>query len=131
VVPNPVDGFAVFKTSKHKDAAWKFAEFLVSEQSNSYWNEKAGQIPANMQVQGEAWVAGNKPVQAALALINDPKTVVCAPPTYLPQYSSITKADSEPLYQKVLLGQLSPEDFLHQLAGKLTDAQQKWNERHR
>jgi multiple sugar transport system substrate-binding protein len=131
VVPNPVDGFAVFKAGKHQDAAWKFAQFLVSEQSNSFWNEKVGQLPANLGVQKEAWIGGNQPVQAALKLINDPNAAFPAPPTYLPQYSSITKADSEPLFQKVLLGQLSAQDFLSQLAGKLTAAQQQWNERHK
>jgi multiple sugar transport system substrate-binding protein len=131
VVPNPVDGFSVFRSSKHKDEAWKFAQFLVSAQSNSYWNEKVGQIPANTDVQKDSWVAANKPVQAALALINDPKTTFAVPPTYLPQYSAITKADSEPNYQKVLLGQMSPEDFLAQMAQKLTAAQQQWTERHK
>jgi multiple sugar transport system substrate-binding protein len=131
VVPNPVDGFAVFKKSKHKDAAWKFAEFLVSKASNSYWNQKVGQIPANTDVSGEAWLAADKPVQNALTLLNDSKTVQANAPTYLPQYSAITKADSEPLYQKVLLGQMSPQDFLSQLAGKLTTAQQQWDKRHK
>jgi multiple sugar transport system substrate-binding protein len=131
VVPNPVDGYAVFKSGKHKDAAWKFAQFLVSQESNSYWNEKVGQIPANTLVQKESWIGENKPVQAALALLNDSKTVLAPPPTYLPQYSAITKADSEPLYQKVLLGKMSAQDFLTQIAGKLTAAQQQWTERHK
>ncbi|NUT50714.1 MAG: sugar ABC transporter substrate-binding protein, partial [Saccharothrix sp.] len=50
-------------------------------------------------------------------------------PVYLPEYSSITKTDTEPLYQKVLLGQMSAQDFLNQLAAKLTTAQQEWEKR--
>jgi multiple sugar transport system substrate-binding protein len=131
VVTNPVDGFAVFKGSKHKDAAWKFVEFLVSKQSNSYWNQQVGQIPANADVQSDAWVSQNAAVKAATDLISNPNTTIVEAPVYLPQYSSITKADSEPLYQKVLLGQLSAADFLSQLASKLTSAQQEWDKRHK
>lgn len=131
VVTNPVDGFAVFKGSKHKDAAWKFVEFLVSKDSNSYWNQKVGQIPANTDAQSDAWMGQNAAVKTATELINNPSTTIVEAPVYLPQYSSITKADSEPLYQKVLLGQLSPADFLSQLASKLDGAQQDWDKRHK
>ena len=40
-----------------------------------------------------------------------------------------TKTDTEPLYQKVLLGQMSAQEFLDQLAAKLTTAQQDWEKR--
>ncbi|MET1074991.1 MAG: sugar ABC transporter substrate-binding protein [Umezawaea sp.] len=129
VVPNPTDGFAVFKNSKNPDAAWKFAEFLVSQESNSYWNEKVGQIPANTDVRGAEWIQKNPAVKMALGVLEDPATVLVPAPVYLPEYSSITKTDSEPAYQKVLLGQLSPQEFLTGVADKLTTAQQEWESR--
>ncbi|MEU4743434.1 sugar ABC transporter substrate-binding protein [Actinosynnema sp. NPDC023658] len=129
VVPNPTDGFAVFKNSKNPDAAWKFAEFLASSESNSYWNEKVGQIPANTDVRSAAWIDTNKPVKMALGVLEDPDTVIVPAPVYLPQYSSITKTDSEPQYQKVLLGELSAQQFLDDVAKKLTEAQKEWEDR--
>jgi multiple sugar transport system substrate-binding protein len=129
VVSNPVDGFSVFKKSKNKDAAWRFAEFLVSKDSNSYWNEKVGQIPANTEVSGAAWIGQNEAVKSALALVSDPNTAAVDAPVYLPQYSAITKAETEPLYQKVLLGEMSAQDFVNQLASKLTTAQEEWDKR--
>ena len=129
VVPNPTDGFAVFKGSKNTDAAWKFVEFLVSQESNSYWNEKVGQIPANTDVRSEKWIEANQPVRMALGVLEDPATKLVPAPVYLPQYSSITKTDSEPAYQKVLLGQLSAQDFLKGLADKLSEAQKEWEGR--
>ncbi|HWO63599.1 MAG TPA: sugar ABC transporter substrate-binding protein [Umezawaea sp.] len=129
VVPNPTDGFAVFKGSKNTDAAWKFVEFLVSQESNSYWNEKVGQIPANTDVRSEKWIEGNQPVKMALGVLEDPATKLVPAPVYLPQYSSITKTDSEPAYQKVLLGQLSAQEFLKGLADKLSEAQKEWEAR--
>ncbi|WP_158843573.1 ABC transporter substrate-binding protein [Saccharothrix deserti] len=129
VVPNPTDGFAVFKNSENPDAAWKFAEFLASSESNSYWNEKVGQIPANTDVRSAAWIDGNKPVKMALGVLEDPSTVIVPAPVYLPQYSSITKTDSEPQYQKVLLGELTAQQFLDEMAKKLTEAQKEWEDR--
>jgi multiple sugar transport system substrate-binding protein len=129
VVPNPTDGFAVFKSTKNADAAWKFVEFLVSAESNSYWNEKVGQIPANTDVRSASWIEANQPVKLALGVLEDPATRIVPAPVYLPEYSSITKTDSEPAYQKVLLGQLSAQDFLTGIADKLTTAQQEWEKR--
>jgi multiple sugar transport system substrate-binding protein len=129
VVPNPTDGFAVFKGSKNTDAAWKFVEFLVSQESNSYWNEKVGQIPSNVDVRSEPWIEANQPVRMALGVMEDPATKLVPAPVYLPQYSSITKTDSEPAFQKVLLGESSAQDFLNGLADKLTEAQKEWEAR--
>jgi multiple sugar transport system substrate-binding protein len=129
VVPNPTDGFAVFKGGKNTDAAWRFVEFLVSAESNGYWNEKVGQIPANTDVRGAEWIQKNPAVKMALGVLEDPATVLVPAPVYLPEYSSITKTDTEPLYQKVLLGQMSAQEFLDQLAAKLTTAQQDWEKR--
>ncbi len=126
VVANPVDGFAVFRNSEHKAAAWKFVEFLVSAESNGYWNRRTGQIPANTEAQGDAWVAELPHLKAAVDTLNDPDTAVVSPPYHLPRFSSITKADTEPLFQKVLLGRLKPQEFLDVLARKLTDAQAEW-----
>ncbi|KOV82796.1 sugar ABC transporter substrate-binding protein [Nocardia sp. NRRL S-836] len=129
VLPNPTDGFAVFKGGKNTDAAWRFVEFLVSAESNGYWNEKVGQIPANTDVRGAAWIQQNPAVKMALGVLEDPATVLVPAPVHLPEYSSITKTDTEPLYQKVLLGQLPAQEFLDQLAAKLTTAQQDWEKR--
>ncbi|MFD5827199.1 ABC transporter substrate-binding protein [Lentzea sp. NPDC060358] len=129
VVPNPTDGFAVFKGGKNRDAAWRFVDFLVSAESNGYWNEKVGQIPANTEVRGAEWIQKNPAVKMALGVLEDPATVLVPAPVYLPEYSSITKTDTEPLYQKVLLGELPAQEFLDRLAAKLTTAQQDWEKR--
>jgi multiple sugar transport system substrate-binding protein len=130
VVPNPIDGFGVFKGGAHQDAAWKFVEFLASPAANSYWNEHIGEIPANLQAQKDAWVGANAPISQAAALLADPGTRVVNPPTYLPQYSSITKAKTEPLFQEVLLGRLSAQEFLTTFADLMNTAEQDWKAHH-
>jgi multiple sugar transport system substrate-binding protein len=126
VVPNPTDGFAVFKDGEHQDAAWKFVQFLLSKDSNSYWNQQVGQIPANTDVYSDAWLRADQPVEMALGVLRAKDTVLATAPFALPRFSAITKADSEPRYQKVLLGTLSANDFLHGLADELTAAERDW-----
>lgn len=123
VVPNPTDGFGVFKASEHQDAAWKFVRFLLSKDSNSYWNQQVGQIPANTDVYGDSWLRADEPVEMALGVLRAKDTVFAAAPFALPQFSAITKADSEPQYQKVLLGTMSAGDFLRKLGDELTAAE--------
>ena len=45
LIANAADGFAVFNASEHKAEAKKFLEFMLSKESNSYWNENVGQLP--------------------------------------------------------------------------------------
>lgn len=130
VVSNPIDGIGVFKSSQHQDAAWKFAEFVASARIDGEWNQKVGQIPTNTGAATQSWVRDSPPIQAATKVIDDPRTRTVQLPYYLPQFNSITKTETEPLYQKVLLGQLSAKDFLDQLASKLDAAQAQWRQRH-
>jgi multiple sugar transport system substrate-binding protein len=129
VVSNPVAGIGVFATGEHKDAAFRFAEFAASKASNSYWAEKTGLLPANVDVAGEPWLATKQHVAEATKVLNDPTTNLVAQPYYLPEFNALTKTETEPLFQKVLLGQLSEKDFLDQFAAKMTEAEAKFRQR--
>jgi multiple sugar transport system substrate-binding protein len=129
IVPNPVDGLVIFKASKHKDAAWKFIEFITQKSSNSTWNKTVGQIPANTEVTSESWVQEQQPVRSALEAINKSGTVSVQAPYYLPEFSAITKTDMGPLFQKVLLGTMTAQEFADTFANKMTEAQAKYTKR--
>jgi multiple sugar transport system substrate-binding protein len=129
VVSNPVAGIGVFASGKNKDAAFKFAEFAASKAMNSYWAEKTGVLPANTEVRDEPWLAKQQHIAEAVKVLTDSSTKVVQLPYYLPEFNSITKTDTEPLFQKVLLGQMSARDFLDQFAAKFTDAQAKHKQR--
>jgi multiple sugar transport system substrate-binding protein len=129
VVSNPVSGIGVFASGKNKDAAFKFAEFAASKAMNSYWAEQTGVLPANTEVNGEAWLKGLQHIAEATKVLADPSTKLVQLPYYLPDFNAITKTDTEPLFQKVLLGQMSAKDFLDQFAAKFTEAQAKYKQR--
>jgi multiple sugar transport system substrate-binding protein len=129
IVANPVDGFAILKSSKHQDAAWTFISYLLNAETNSYWNRTVGQLPANTAANAESWIEDQEPVRLTLALLSDPATTVVSPPVYLPEYSAITKTQMEPKFQEVLLGKLTPKEYLDTLAEALTEAQAAWTKR--
>lgn len=129
VTSHPVSGIGMFASGKNKDAAFKFAEFAAGKAMNSYWSEKTGVLPANTEVSGEPWLANLQHIDEATKVLNDPATKVVQLPYYLPEFNAITKTDTEPLFQKVLLGEMSARDFLDQFAAKFTDAQAKYKQR--
>ncbi|OLT38019.1 sugar-binding protein [Actinomadura sp. CNU-125] len=129
IVSNPVTGMVVFRSSEHKDAAWKFAEFVASKESCSHWNENVGQIPVNTDSAAEPWVEENPTLANATETMADPATKIVQLPYYLPEFAAISKTDTEPLFQKVLLGDMTPKAFLDEMAGMFNEAQAGFEER--
>ena len=127
-VSNPVDGLGLFKSSKNKEAAWKFIEFAAAHESNSKWNESAGAIPSNTEAAKDAWISKAEPTKLAAGALNDGSTTIVQLPYYLPDWNTISKADNEPSFQKVLLGDMSAKDFLDKMADQLNEAQAEWDQ---
>ncbi|MEU4010938.1 sugar ABC transporter substrate-binding protein [Streptomyces pseudogriseolus] len=127
-VSNPVDGIGLFKSSENKDAAWKFIEFAASAQSNSKFNESAGQVPAHADAAKDAWIAKAEPTKLAAQALSDGSTTIVQLPYYLPDWNTVSKADNEPNFQKVLLGDMTAKAFLDGLAEQLNEAQAEWDE---
>ncbi|WP_328746162.1 sugar ABC transporter substrate-binding protein [Streptomyces sp. NBC_00285] len=127
-VSNPVDGLGVFKSSKNKEAAWKFIEFATSRAENSEFNKAAGQVPSNNDAAKDAWISQAEPTKLAAAALTDGSTSIVQLPYYLPDWNTISKADNEPNFQKVLLGDMSAKKFLDTMADQLNTAQAEWKE---
>ncbi|MFD8306591.1 ABC transporter substrate-binding protein [Streptomyces sp. NPDC059690] len=129
-ISNPVDGLSLFKSSKNKAAAWKFVEFALSHEENSKFNRSAGQIPANTDAAKDAWIQKAEPTKLAAEALNGAGTKIVQLPYYLPDWNTISKADNEPNFQKVLLGKMTAKDFLNTLADQLNKAQADWKQNH-
>jgi multiple sugar transport system substrate-binding protein len=127
-VSNPVDGLGLFKNSTNKEAAWKFIEFATSAAQNSAWNESAGAIPSNTGAQDDAWIASAGATKTALDALTDSNTKIVQLPYYLPDWGTLSKAEVEPDFQKVVLGKETAKAFLDMFAGKLNAAQADWKQ---
>ncbi|MFI9599113.1 ABC transporter substrate-binding protein [Streptomyces sp. NPDC052043] len=127
-VSNPVDGLGLFKASKNKAAAWKFMEFAASAAENSKFNESAGQVPSNVDAAQDDWIQQAEPTKLAAEALNGADTKIVQLPYYLPDWNTISKADNEANFQKVLLGRMSAKQFLDTLADQLNTAQAEWKQ---
>lgn len=129
VMTDPFPSYTVFKSSKHQAAAWKFLEFMTSSESQAYWNENVGQIPVNAAARSAPAFQAMPSVQAAQAALDDPETVLVTPPDYLPDFGKIVQVQMLGQWQKVLIGQLSAQDFADDFAEKLDRSKAKYDAR--
>ncbi|WP_432102696.1 ABC transporter substrate-binding protein [Streptomyces sp. bgisy091] len=128
MVSNPVSGLGLLKSSENKAAAWKFIEFAASHASNSKFSESAGLIPANKEAAEDPWLDKAETTKLGAEALFSGDTKIVQLPYYLPDWNTLSKADSEAGFQKVLLGKTSAKDFLDTFAGKLDEAQAEWKE---
>ena len=123
------NGPAVFAKSSHQQAAWKFAEFAGSATEDGYWNQQAQQIPANSDAQNQSWVKKNSAIESTLKRLDDPRAIVIEDPHYLPEFGNIMDVDMAPLWQKVLAGSMSAQDFVTKWAQEFTSAEKSYKSR--
>lgn len=128
MVSNPVSGLGLFKSSENKAAAWKFIEYAASHAANSKFSESAGLIPANEEAAGDPWIDTSETTKLGAEALFSGDTKIVQLPYYLPDWNTLSKADSEPNFQKVLLGKMSAEEFLGSLAERLNEAQAEWKQ---
>lgn len=128
MVSNPVSGLGLLKSSENKAAAWKFIEFAASHASNSKFSESAGLIPANKEAAEDPWLDKAETTKLGAEALFSGDTKIVQLPYYLPDWNTLSKADSESGFQKVLLGKTSAEDFLNTFAEDLDAAQAEWKE---
>lgn len=121
-------GISIFKSTKNPDAAWKFAEFINSAESQSYWNEIVGQIPTNADVIKEDWIKNSPHIQTAFEVYDDPNLILYKPPFYLPDYRSILDNLVDPGTQAVMSGKKTAQEFLDEWAKAIEDSQKQYSE---
>ncbi|MEF7563922.1 MULTISPECIES: sugar ABC transporter substrate-binding protein [Bacillus] len=119
---------AMFKSSEHQDEAWKFIEFVNSEEAQSYWNEQTGQIPTNSDVLDDQWVQDAQHIKVAFDVYNNENTKLYMPPFYLPDYRSILDNLVDPGFQAVMTGDKSAKDFLDEWAKAIEDSKKKYDD---
>src|SRR5690625_3045331 len=122
-------GPAMFAETDHPEEAWRFIEFFLAPEGNAIWAEESGKIPSNLEVAGQDWITEAQPLEAAIEVLNDPDTQVLREPFYLPEYNAIAKTQLEPLWQEVLQGTMTVQEFLDTAADSYTQAQAEYVER--
>lgn len=124
-----VSTYGIFAGTEHPEEAWKFVEFLLSAEANSALMESVGSIPASIEAGQDSWTQSQPGVRVAVELLNDPETTTVYAPMYLPDYSAIETSQSEPEYQRMLLGEIDAETFVHDLALRFEESEAAYRSR--
>ena len=127
IIATTPEGPAMFTGSEHPDEAWAFTQYLASHEASSYWNEQAGQIPANMDAREDEWVVGDEVLARQIAAFEDPESTIVTSPLYLPDWNGIL-GDMDPVFQSVLLKEKPAQEFLDEWADKVNTAESEYRE---
>ncbi|GBG07388.1 ABC transporter substrate-binding protein [Paenibacillus agaridevorans] len=126
VVVPVANGLVLFKDSKHPEEAWKFLSFLMSAESQTYWNENIAQMPTNTVSLQSDYVKNTQHIQQGAQVLEDPDTISLKLPFYLPDYTKITTQQLEPDFQKVLTDKMTVESFVKGWADSMEQAQAEY-----
>ena len=124
---NNVDGYGIFQSTKHPEAAWRFVSFLCSAKVQSWWNERIGQIPVSHHALADKWVSKTPHMRLARQALESDKIRFYTPPMYLPEYRKIVDG-SDAAVEQMLMGNLSPQAFLDQWAQKFEQAERAYRQ---
>lgn len=122
VVAPIANGLVMFKNTKHPEEAWKLLSFLMSADSQTYWNQSIGQMPTNTDSLNSDYVKNTQHIQQGAQVLADKDTKILNLPTYLPDYTKITTQQLEPDFQRLITGKMSVEEFVNGWAKSMEKA---------
>lgn len=105
------NGYGIMRTTRHPDEAWRLISFLLSEESQIYWNSEVGQLPTNLNAWDNPYFRSNPVLKEAIAAFRSPDTAFMHAAYELPDYPSLIRL-MEPEFQQVIAGDATVEHFL-------------------
>lgn len=114
-------GNMITATSKNKEAAWTFLEWLLSAQETSSYEKMMSNMPVNTEAQKDSWIQETSYMKMGADMNNDENVVFCNFPYYLPNFTNIESDYAMPNIQKVMLGQMTAQELLNGWAEKLQE----------
>lgn len=121
-------GLTMSRTSKNKDAVWKFMTFYLSKEVNSQYGKLYGEIPANNEASRDTWVQEIPYMKSAADLLTSKDTKFSKNPYYLPGYNKVQK-NMEPLIQKVMAKKMTAKELLDEWAKQLEKEEAAYSSR--
>ena len=116
---------SIVSTTEYPDECWEFIKHHVSMQNVSDYNEAVGELPARIDSSAQGWME-KAPHMTELPAYAATEKLTVSIPTYIPDYNSIQNEYAVPAFQEMLVGKISPEDFLDGWAEKIETAYEEY-----
>lgn len=120
LVSDGVYGFSVFKQSRHPEEAFSLVTYLCQQQASSYYGDAVGTIPCNRLSLQEQWLADRPFLEHATGRLLNPSSTIVVLPVDLPGYYALHEGELTEGFQKVLLEELAPQQYLDGWAERMT-----------
>jgi ABC-type sugar transport system, periplasmic component len=117
--------YAIASNSEHKDAAWKFIEFLSSPENNLEYSKKSTSIPIFKQNLEDPFFSSG-PIAGYAGSMADSNIVFAGPPSHLTTLSEFTGSFAVQETQKYMMGAQSLDETVEHLADYLTKEQTEY-----
>lgn len=117
--------YAIASNSEHKDAAWKFIEFLSSPENNLEYSKKSTSIPIFKQNLEDPFFSTG-PIAGYAGSMADSNIVFAGPPSHLTTLSEFTGNFAVQETQKYMMGAQSLDETVEHLADYLTKEQTEY-----
>ena len=102
------------KSSKNKDAAWKFLTFYYMNYDGAA-GKLYGEIPTNIDAMKEDWIQNTTYIKTGADLMASKDTKLTDNPVYMPGYTGIQQT-MEPMVQKVMAKKMTAKEMLDEWA---------------
>ena len=112
-------GNMITSTSEHKEEAWKLVSWLAEKEQASSYEQMMGNLPVNTEAVKDSWIQDTTYMKMGADEYNNPDAQFCNFPYYLPNFTNIENNYGMPNMQKVLLGQMSVQEFMDGWAAEL------------
>jgi multiple sugar transport system substrate-binding protein len=119
-------GWAMFSSSKNKEAAWKLSQFLIEKKNNLKWANFIGILPIYKGADKDAAYSDSVYKGWFAEVNNTTKYVPVQYPLYLPQLGEFFGTIAVKGIQEALLGQKTSEQVAKEWAVFLTKANQEY-----
>lgn len=109
----------IFSTTKHPEEAWKFAQFLVSDEAQRIWAIEYGcGLPVTKKAQEEA--KKDPVIKVFVEGLQAAERDGVTPPPQIPQWVDIERTIAPPILQSALIGEISAAQALKRLEAEIS-----------
>jgi multiple sugar transport system substrate-binding protein len=112
-------GNIITSSSKHKEEAWIFLEWMLEAEQDTRYHELMSTIPINTESQKADWIQNVSYMKMGSDMYTNPDVEFCTFPYYLPNFSNIENNYASPNIQRVMLGEMTAQELLDGWAAEL------------
>ncbi|MEG2833178.1 MAG: sugar ABC transporter substrate-binding protein [Ruthenibacterium sp.] len=113
---------AMFKSCENQDAAWRFMQFLASQESDTAINQMTGELPVRQDTLELDWAKEAPQLKETIPFLKDNTKISVVYPNYMPDFQNLASQTGDPAFQELLTGKITVDQFVETMATAMEEA---------